>query len=305
MGQSTVLNGDLSEIPARGRNSLPNFVRKALSFTLQKKIVPPEWFWDLLAFEGNFKVDLDQDQFQVSHTGEWLENSLFWKGISGYEPISFELWKNACRSSQTILDIGANTGLYSLIAKTINPSSQVYAFEPLPSFNQALKENIRLNHYDIQVIDQAVSNFIGTAEFYVPQRGQGNLYSSSLSLEHYENHQKSTPIVHQVQVTTLDTFVEEQGIQSVDLVKIDAEGQDANVLKGFVNSMQRFHPDFIVEVQSDEIGQEIQTLLPPDQYLYFNIDEVSGLKRADTLQRKYWLNFWICKAETAQKLNLL
>jgi FkbM family methyltransferase len=297
MSQSMVFNGD--------RNRIPNFVKKTLSLTLQRKIIPPERFWDLLSFQGNFSVDLDNYQFQLSHTGEWLENSLFWKGISGYEPISFELWQKACQFSKTILDIGANTGLYSLIAKTVNPSSQVYAFEPLPAFNKALRENIRLNHYDIQVIDQAVSDFIGTAEFYAPQRGQGNLYSSSLSLEHYENHQKSTPIVHQVGVTTLDTFVKEQGIQSVDLVKIDAEGQDSNVLKGFLNSMQQFQPDFIVEIQSDEIGQEIQAMLTPEKYLYFNIDEVTGLKQTDILQRNYWLNFWICKVKTAQKLNLI
>jgi FkbM family methyltransferase len=297
MSQSTVLNGD--------RNKISNFVKKTLSLTLQKTLIPPERFWDLLSFEGNFSVELGNDQFQVSHTGEWLENSLFWKGISGYEPVSFELWKNACQFSKTILDVGANTGLYSLIAKTVNPSSQVYAFEPLPSFNKALKENIRLNRYDIRVVDQAVSDFIGTAEFYAPQRGQGNLYSSSLSLEHYENHQKSTPIVHQVDVTTLDTFVKEQGIRSVDLVKIDAEGQDSNVLKGFLNSVQQFQPDFIVEVQSDEIGQEIQAMLTPEKYLYFNIDEVTGLKQTDILQRNYWLNFWICKVETAQKLNLI
>ncbi|NJR40816.1 MAG: FkbM family methyltransferase [Leptolyngbyaceae cyanobacterium CSU_1_4] len=293
MNQSRIVNGD--------RSRIPNFVKKTLSLTLQKKIIPPERFWDLLSFEGNFSVDLGNKQFQVSHTGEWLENSLFWKGLAGYEPISFELWKNACQFSQTILDIGANTGLYSLIAKTVNPSSNVYAFEPLPSFNQALKENIRLNHYDIQVIDQAVANFMGTAEFYAPQRGQGNLYSSSLSLEHYKNHQKSTPIVHQVQVTTLDTFVQKQGIRSVDLVKIDAEGQDANVLKGFLNSMQQFQPDFIVEVQSDEIGQEIQAMLPPEKYLYFNVDEVTGLKQTDSLRRNYWLNFWICKVENCAK----
>jgi FkbM family methyltransferase len=177
MSQSMVLGSN--------RIAIPNFVKKALSLTLQKKIVPPERLWDLLAFEGSFSVDLDQQRFQVSHTGEWLENSLFWKGISGYEPISFELWKNACRFSQTILDIGANTGLYSLIAKTVNPGTQVYAFEPLPSFNAALRKNIRLNGFDVEVVEQAVSDFIGTAEFYAPQRGQGNLYSSSLSLERW------------------------------------------------------------------------------------------------------------------------
>ena len=69
MSQSTVFNGD--------RNKIPNFLKKKLSLTLQNKIIPPERFWDLLSFEGNFSVDLGTDQFQVSHTGEWLENSLF------------------------------------------------------------------------------------------------------------------------------------------------------------------------------------------------------------------------------------
>jgi FkbM family methyltransferase len=297
-------------MPQSANSSLPNTLKKSLAHTLKKGFTPPERFWDWLTFEGNFSVELvpspqETRTFQVTHTGEWLENSLFWKGISGYEPISFDLWQKACQFSQTIFDIGANTGLYSLIAKTIHPSSQVYAFEPLPMFNQALNENIQLNHYDITVINQAVSNFIGAAEFYAPQRGQGNLYSSSLSMAHYKNHQTSTPIVHQVQVTTLDQFVQSREIQSVDLVKIDAEGQDANVLKGFIQGIQRFQPDFIVEVQSDEIGREIQTLLSPDRYLYFNVDEASGLKQSDRLQKQYWLNYWICKRETAHKLNLI
>jgi FkbM family methyltransferase len=289
---------------------IPNAVKKSLALALKKGFTPPEKFWDLLAFEGSFSVELsgvdsqETRRFQVTHTGEWLENSLFWKGISGYEPVSFDLWQKACQFSQTILDIGANTGLYSLIAKTVNPTAQVFAFEPLPLFNQTLKTNIQLNHYDIQVIDQAVSNFIGTAEFYAPQRGQGNLYSSSLSMAHYENHQTSTPIVHQVQVTTLDQLIQLHSLPSVDLVKIDAEGQDANVLKGFIQGIQQFQPDFIVEVQSDEIGQEIQTLLPPDRYLYFNVDEERGLQQSDRLQKQYWLNYWICKRETAQKLGI-
>jgi FkbM family methyltransferase len=286
------------------QNPLLNSVKKALSLTLKNNFVPPEQFWDALSFDGDFTVKLGDRQFQVNHTGAWLEQSLFWKGISGYEPISFELWQKACQISHTILDIGANTGLYSLIAKTVNPTAQVFAFEPLPDFNRVLQNNIRLNQFDVEVLDAAVSDFIGSAEFYVPQRGQGNPYSSSLSMEHYENHQKSQPIVHQVEVTTLDTFVQQRQLRSLDLVKIDAEGQDANVLKGFVQSIQQFRPDFIVEVQSDEIGQEIQALLPPDQYRYFNIDEETGLKPADTLTRHYWLNFWICKPETAQKLDL-
>jgi FkbM family methyltransferase len=303
MLQSTDSNVAISGAE-RVSQSVPNVVKKYLSLVLKKTLVPPESVWQWLAFRGDFRVDLGDRQLWLHHTGRGIENALFWKGLAGYEPVSLELWKNASQLARTILDIGANTGLYALISKAANPAAEVYAFEPMPQFRQELSQNIQLNQLEIEVMDQAVSDFIGTAEFFVPEVNQGNPYSASLSMEHYQNHQSSQPIVHQVPVTTLDTIVEQRHLQNIDLVKIDAEGQDAKVLRGFLASMAHNHPDFVVEIQSDEIGAEIQALLPPDRYLYFNIDEEKGLLPAKNLIRQYWLNYWICKPETAQRLGL-
>ena len=287
-------------------SKVSNYFKKYLFLYLRNNYVPARKFWHLFSFDGNFTVNLDnQHSFLIKHTGKWIENSLFWNGVSDYEPISLDVWKKACKFSNVIIDIGANSGLFSLIAKSVNPKSKVYAFEPLEEFQSLIKQNIELNHYDIKVIKNAVSNVAGLAEFYVPQQNQGNIYSSTLSIEHYQQHQDTKPIILQVNVTTLDDFVENNNIENIDLIKIDAEGHDLNILKGFINSLSYMQPDFLIEIQNENIGREVEKILVPKNYLYYAIDEISKPMRIESLYKVNCRNFLICKQETAQKLDIL
>ena len=282
-------------------------MKKYLFLFLRNKYSPPRKFWKLFSFDGIFTVNLDnQHSFLIKHTGKWIENSLFWNGISDYEPISLDVWKKTCEFSNVILDIGANSGLYSLIAKSVNPKSKVYAFEPLKEFQSLIKQNIEINHYDIELIDNAVSNVAGLAEFYVPRENEGNIYSSTLSIKHYQQHQDSKPVILEVKVTTLDDFVKNNNIENIDLIKIDAEGHDLNILKGFMNSLLTMQPDFLIEIQNEDIGREVQKILVPEKYLFFYaIDESSKMIRTESLYKANCRNFWICKQETARKLDIL
>ena len=68
----------------------------------------------------------------MRHYGFQLENEIFWSGLTnGWEKISTRLWIELSKNSKVIFDIGANTGIYSLVSKSINPTSQVFAFEPV------------------------------------------------------------------------------------------------------------------------------------------------------------------------------
>jgi FkbM family methyltransferase len=285
------------------QNTLNPF-KKYVYSNLRKVYTPPRKIWPLLTFDEPFDVTVGDRSFHIHHTGNWIENELFWSGLSGYEPVSVDIWQKACQISNVILDIGANTGLFTLLAKTVNPHTQVYAFEPLPQFHQQLQKNLDVNHYNVSVEPIALSNYQGTANFYVPELNQGNLYSSSLNLSHYYQHQSSQPRVHSVEVTTLDQWLVNRSISNVDLVKIDAEGEDLNILKGFSKTLQTTYPDFLLEIQNNLTGQAIQSILTPDRYLYFSIDEAEGLKQLDSLQHHHQRNVWICKPETATKLNL-
>ena len=88
-------------------------------------------------------------KFKMYHLGTQLENDLFWSGYgNGYEVTSLHLWAYLAKTVETIFDIGANTGVYALAAKTANVKARVFAFEPVVSISDRLKSNIELNVLD-------------------------------------------------------------------------------------------------------------------------------------------------------------
>ena len=55
-----------------------------------------------------------------------------------WEKVSLQLWEELCKESEVIFDVGSNTGVYSLLAKSSNPKSKVYAFEPIKRISALL-----------------------------------------------------------------------------------------------------------------------------------------------------------------------
>ena len=121
-----------------------------------------------LHFKGVIEVPINEGKkFFINHYGFQIENEIFWSGLTnGWEKVSINLWIQLCKDSPVILDIGANTGVYALVAKTINPNAKVFAFEPVNRVYDKLQENIALNSYDIVAIKKAVSDKSGTAVIY-------------------------------------------------------------------------------------------------------------------------------------------
>ena len=117
-----------------------------------------------LHFKGVFKVSVDKEHhFLINHNGYLIENEVFWGGLynNSWERVSLKYWTQLCKHSNHILDIGANTGIYSLIAKAINPESKVIAFEPAKRIYSMLHKNNVLNNFDIHCIEKVVSNLNG------------------------------------------------------------------------------------------------------------------------------------------------
>jgi hypothetical protein len=107
---------------------------------------PPERVYRHLHFKGIITVPVSATgKFRIHHHGYMIENELFWKGLQGWEKVSMEIWTRLCRRSSTILDIGANTGVYALVAAAVNPDAQVTAVEPVARIFHKLQANISLN----------------------------------------------------------------------------------------------------------------------------------------------------------------
>lgn len=67
---------------------------------------------------------------------EFLQNGLY----GSWEKESLKIWAQLSKRANYIVDVGANTGVYSLIAKSQNPSAKVYAIEPVDVNFEVLKE---------------------------------------------------------------------------------------------------------------------------------------------------------------------
>jgi FkbM family methyltransferase len=273
-------------------------------FSLVKLIwVPKERIFQHLYFKGIFKVKVDkQHSFKIMHYGYLIENEIFWLGLNdGFEKESIKLWIKLCRKSDVILDIGANTGIYSLIAKSVNPSAVVHAFEPVQRVFSKLKDNISLNRYEINAVDFAVSDSDGEAIIY----DTDTEHTYSVTVNHNLRNPDSKVIETKIKTITLDSFIKEKGLKKIDLIKIDVETHEPEVLKGFGEYFTKFKPVLLIEILNDDIGNRVYEIVKDLNYLYFNIDEKGGIRQVEKIVKSDYFNYLFCDEKTAEELGLL
>lgn len=272
-------------------------------FTLLKSVwTPSESIYRHLHFKDAFTVKIDSTKkFKINHYGFELENVIFWSGLTeGWEKESIKLWIKLCEDSDVIVDIGANTGVYSLVAKTVKPNARVYAFEPVARVYKKLRENIQLNAFDIHTYEQAASNFNGTAMIY--DTDSEHTYSVTVNKNMYSS--ETTVIASTIETITLDSFIKNNQIEKIDLIKIDVETHEAEVLEGYSEFLSAHKPTMLIEILTDEIGKKIETLVKDLNYLYFNIDELGSVRHVTSLSKSDYYNYLFCTSEIADKLNL-
>jgi len=264
---------------------------------------PKHTIYKHLHFVGVFAVPVASGKkFKIKHYGFQLENELFWKGIQhGWEKESINLWIKLCEQSEVILDIGANTGVFALLAKTIHPQATVLAFEPVERVYNKLAENIQLNNFDILAVKAAVSNTDGTAFIY--DTGGEHVYSVTV------NKNLSMPDT-QVEKTTIDTltlntFIKKNKLKKIDLVKIDVETHEPEVLEGFSEFISEFKPTLLIEILNDEVGAKVEAFIKHLDYEYYSINEKKGIRKVDCIKKSDDFNYLLCTREVRQKIGLV
>lgn len=154
---------------------------------------------------------------------------------SGEEWVLANVVGPACRRVQdpVVFDVGANNGDYSLMARRLVPSAEVYAFEPSAQVFEQLTRNVahvgRVKPFNLGLSDEEK-----TVELY-----SYTVEGAEVSLISSIDRRLPTQVVNvevsaseRVSVQTLDRFCEEQGVGRIDFLKLDVEGHELAVLRG-------------------------------------------------------------------------
>lgn len=277
--------------------------KQPLYTALRNAVRVPEPIYRHLHFKGVIKVPLTKhESFRIMHHGYMIENELFWRGIKGWEPVSMELWTRLCRRSSVIFDIGANTGVYALAAKAVNPQATIVAVEAVHRVFEKLQGNIALNSWEIHAVHSAANDYSGTAILYDNAESE-HVLSVSLNREWNSHSTRLRPV--KVPCITVADLATEYSTGSVDLLKIDVETHEPAVLRGFTDILQRDRPSMLIEILNDDLATQVSGLLAGLGYAYYNIDDKAWPPpRVDRLIRSEHYNFLVCRPEVAEAIGL-
>jgi FkbM family methyltransferase len=160
--------------------------------------------------------------------GDWFEREI-------------EFWRDNIQEGMTIIDVGANAGVYAFsAAKRVGATGRVLAIEPFSACVNYLNETCRVNKFDwVNVCAGAASDRIGKAKLSVGSASELN--------EVVADDSPVSGSFEEVDCFTLDSLLDKYDVKRVDMLKIDAEGHELQVLKGSDRLLQEFAPIILYE----------------------------------------------------------
>lgn len=178
-----------------------------------------------------------------------------------FEPAVRRAIEKILRTGMNVVDIGANIGYYAILAaRLIGPKYRVLAVEPQPGVVQKLSRNIALNGIpNIDVASVALTDTEGPIRFLVPKAG----WESHGSMRSNGTFAPEETIT--VPGQRLDQLLQERGLASVGLIKMDAEGAELPIINGARELLSSPRKPYIVfesaEVNSRPFGYTVFDLL--------------------------------------------
>jgi FkbM family methyltransferase len=152
------------------------------------------------------------------------------------------------RPGDIVFDIGSNLGAHTLgLAQSVGPTGAVFAFEPADYAFAKLKRNLSLNPqleartHAHQILLAARNDAPRQAELYAswPLTKCGSVHPK---------HQGRLVTTSQASVDTLDSFVAREGIDRLNVIKIDVDGFEYPVLMGGLRALAKFRPILVMEM---------------------------------------------------------
>jgi FkbM family methyltransferase len=198
-----------------------------------------------------------------------VAKELYWGG--GRRPraedqFGLDVFAVLARDARLVLDVGAYTGVFSLLAARVAPRAQVHAFEVVPEVAAAARENVVANGLSGRVTVHAAGVGEQGSTVTVASGSGGSalpdFYSTRLHFAGGE----------QVDVRSLDAIVTEIDLPPPALVKIDVEGTEDVVLAHAQSFLASHQPDILCEILPASNTAAVQAALGPYGYRFYRVE---------------------------------
>jgi FkbM family methyltransferase len=187
---------------------------------------------------------LDAPELTLEATDSMVVEAVYWFGVQGYEGKVAEVWTTLCGRARSILEVGGNIGLFATIGGRATTAPYT-VLEPIPEVAAILRANLARNGATmVQVIEGAAIPGTEPADVYlnIPNERHAAPVGAHLviGVEIEQRSRERQIAVHGIPFAAL--------LAGRDLVKIDAEGIEAELLGTCQSLLASLRPSILIEV---------------------------------------------------------
>lgn len=177
------------------------------------------------------------------------------------------------RRPKVIFDCGANIGFVTHQLHRLFPEATVHAFEPNPTVFKRLDTYYQKNTY-VRCHNIGVGDIDGQLRFNI-NKNSGTSSFLAPNQYHKDNLASSNITVQEVPVVRLGSFMEQEGIEHVDILKLDIEGFEIKAMSGIPDLSERVSLIFtevnlIPTYQGQPLIEDITSFLREKGFQLFN-----------------------------------
>lgn len=245
---------------------------------------------EFITIKNNVQVGVSKSlnlitSYVLKEQGDWFEDEI-------------EFIRHFIKPGMHVIDIGANHGVYALtMANLVGPKGHVWAIEPDPIPMGRLRASVLQNNFsNITLIEAGLSNHDGRAPLFTSGHSELNTLTPTTNRTTCE-----------IVLKTLDGCRTEFGMNGIDYIKLDAEGEEKRILEKASILLSNESPLIMFELKhGDQINLPLVEQFSSLGYDCYRL--VPGLNllvpfTPETGLDGFLLNLFACKKERAQKLE--
>ncbi|MEO1925180.1 MAG: FkbM family methyltransferase [Gammaproteobacteria bacterium] len=243
----------------------------------------------------------------------------YMRNIKGrkFEP-EIKFLKNIIREGNNCLHIGASDARHSYImSELIGNNGHVYAFEPSSYSYGHLALMVKLHRlknvktYRLAVSDKAGSVCLVTPEKSTGHAGRSFAFITGLGITNINRTDIESEKVTKEEVASvsIDDFVSENNIETIDFIRCDTEGSEMLILKGANKTLKKNKPSILLEIHSDALkevfnssAKEVSGFLFDLGYHMFREDDGKILQVNEVDESESWKDYFFIHSERVESL---